>query len=202
MGIVAVLFSMACNLSYGEIKVDTEQTPVSDDGGANPLPRCAPEDWVFVTIYSSESLEILAEDTGASTQEVLDANCLQSSTDVSPGEPIWLPAPPTRAGGTTVADPINMIGVNSGILTPGETVILSWRDVPDIVTAGEIAYFPANNDPALIQSIVYDDDVSDGISVEWTVPDDLDGYIVASARLGGQNHDFVTALELWVSTGP
>ena len=99
-------------------------------------------------------------------------------------------------------EPIDMIGTNTGILTSGQTVIIIWQDAPDTITAGEITYFPANNDPALVQSIKFDDDPSNGISAEWTVPDELDGYVIASARLPGQTHESVAALELWVSTRP
>lgn len=198
VGIITVFFTAACNLSFGAITLD----PTPDDAGANPMPGCAPEGWVRVTIYAGETLETLAAGTSISVQEVLDANCLAAPTDVSAGEQIWLPVPPTRVQGRTVIEPIDMIGTNTGILTPGQTVVIKWKDAPDTITSGEIAYFPASDDPALVQSIVFDDELSDGISAEWTVPDELDGYVIASARLPGQTHESVAALELWVSTRP
>jgi hypothetical protein len=201
--IIMSLLTVACNLSFETTQVvERDPTPVTQDSGADPMPGCTPTHWVRIVIRADETIESLAAGTGETVEKVLAANCLESQDQLTPGESLWLPVPPPRINGKTIVAPMEITGENSALLTAGQAVVVMWEDFPPAVIQAEFTYYPASSAPSGIQSIGIDDNPSDGISVEWTVPDELDGRLVASARIPGQNHEFIKALELWIFSRP
>jgi hypothetical protein len=76
-------------------------TPLGGGGGSNPTPPpvggtpCAvPGTWVQYTLQNGDSLGDLAQETGVTVQDIVNANCLSDPDTVYVGQVIYLPKSP------------------------------------------------------------------------------------------------------------
>jgi LysM repeat protein len=85
--------------------------------------------------------------------------------------------------GAVVIDPQPPLVNGKYALTVGDLVSLTWNAVPAEVVQVEFVLYPDS------LSLGIDQDMSDGASVQWTVTDGVDGFIVAAGSVPGQFHE-------------
>lgn len=180
-------------------------------GSTQPIFRsnCTPQNtWPLYTVIAGDTLAGIARRTNSTVTQIADANCLANANLISTGQQLRVPQLPTSTSSgsiTTVGelkiDPVIRFENNVALLNPGQTVTLSWSGAPvNELIQVEFTLISSNNSNNLI-SLGVDSNLNDGVAIYWTVPQDVNGRIIASGRLPGQTGAARSSKEVSVSTG-
>ena len=85
---------------------------------ATPVPCKPPSAWVIYTVQAGDTLYHLSQVFGVSVAALQKANCLGSSTLLEAGQPLYVPAGPTRT-----PSPVPIVNTNTPTFPPLPTSI-------------------------------------------------------------------------------
>lgn len=171
---------------------------------AAPLPNCQVRtDWQLYTVQPGDTFAIIAAAVGLTIDELNAGNCLANIDNILVGQQLRVPTLPSGAatvpvivatlpdagqGGaaatgitTIVIAPSLGFADNLYALDGGSAVTISWLDVP--ATAISVSFFYQDVDDVIPALITEDNDLLDGATIAWTVPEDANGSVSAVATL-------------------
>ena len=165
----------------------TETPPIATlSGDCEPRP-----DWFTYTVAAGDTLSQIASRTGTTVAMLIEGNCLADANTIVTGQQLLVPRPPIDDDAVSEGLSITpFVEMRDGtiILEPGATVTVIWSGLPigSWVTFEE-HNFLADGGVSPIGEIVGTE--TDSASLTYTVPAEINGQIVAYARLPGQNHE-------------
>jgi LysM repeat protein len=149
-----------------------------------------PSGWVAYTVQTGDTLSLLAEGTGSTMQDLMNANCLANADVIQAGQVLYLPRTPSavnNAAGNTTG------GVATAVAGNGPAIDNIWVEPAIVQNNGQ--YLVANGSTVTVRAkgvtnavkvtfmlqpigtnaapitIGVDTNLSDGVSVSWTVND-------------------------------
>lgn len=157
-------------------------------------------DWQIYTVVSGDTLSSIARRANSTVNQLASANCISDPSRISVGQSLRVPAqpiPPTQAPSqnqqvgriyTNIQLPVNG-SVN--VLPANQTVRLEWLEASFVgLSSVEFVYVPRGT--TQIISIGVDNYLADGAVLNWYVPTNIDGRIVARSQIntGGIRYSF------------
>jgi len=162
-------------------------------------------DWQSYIVQNGDTLLIIADTIGSTVNELVLGNCIVNPDTIYVGQQLYLPSLPTTTTSVQVAATLPPAGQGGGVTTTTTTgtdilviqpyvaynggiytlrasssVNITWANIPANSVQVDF-YYVANNTPqALITS---DLDMSDGAIIQWTVPSQAAGTVLAYAIL-------------------
>lgn len=174
---------------------------------------CTPRaDWPLYTVVSGDTLASIARRANSTVAQLADANCLADVNLLSTGQQLRVPQAPAQAGNgstfngaTTIGDvkiePVLRFENGVAVLNAGQPLVVSWSGAPvNNLIQVEFTLLPDSNPNAPI-NLGIDTNLSDGVFVYWTPPQNVSGRIFAGGRRPGQTHEILVSTVLRVSTG-
>jgi len=177
-----------------------QATTINTSRANNP---CEPRpEWFTYTVASGDTLTSLAQLTDTTVEMLVEGNCLSDANTLIAGQQLLVPRPPLDTDAVNrqlIITPHVENRNGTLILQPGATVTIQWTDAPENSLVGFIEHHFLTDGG--VRPIGDDANVgAEGASITYTVPDQIDGMIEASARLPGQNSDIIAATPLYFQT--
>jgi hypothetical protein len=203
---VPTVFATQAFVPTQQVVVQQQVVPATAVTPIALRPNCTVRtDWQPYIVQNGDTLEVIATVIGSTVNEVVLGNCIVNPDAIYVGQQLYLPSLPTTTTGFTVAATLPPVGAGGGVTTTtttgtellviqpyvaynggvytlrnGASVNITWANIPANTIQVDF-YFVANNTPqALITS---DLDITDGAIIQWTVPDQASGVVLAYAIL-------------------
>lgn len=160
----------------------------------------SPTDWTDTyAVQSGDTLSAIARRTSTTVETLRSVNCLADANQITVGQvlyvpivpvaedtPLGPPSPnPVQVGGKVTVDPI--LREDSGwlVLQAGATVTLSWPDAEQLGAVNVHFTLAPTGTGATPTILGFDYDTSDGVAIQWVVPEGIMGHLEARAGTQG-----------------
>ncbi len=171
-------------------------------------------DLPIYTVVAGDTLTNIASRTNSTVAELVQINCLSDASQIAVGHQLRVLNSPVQDGNTG-QDEMQMFGtlVISPYLSTetdgkvhyhvqGNTVInLKWENMPSNqnISHVELIYVDDHYTVAHV-SVGIDTNIADGVSINWAIPNDVQGILYAIGRIPGQHHLSVQSQEIAITS--
>ena len=157
-------------------------------------------DWQIYTIASGDTLSSIARRVNSTVNQLANANCISDPSRITVGQSLRVPVqpvPPTQPAnqnqqvGRIFADLLLPVNGSVNVLPANRTVRLEWLEASFIgLSSVEFVYVPRGTTQTI--SLGVDNYLADGAVLNWIVPLNIDGRIVARSQIntGGIRYSF------------
>ncbi len=157
-------------------------------------------DWQIYTVVSGDTLSSIARRVNSTVNQLASANCISDPSRISVGQALRVPAqpiPPTQPAsqnqqvGRIFANLLLPVNGSVNVLPANQTVRLEWLEASFVgLSSVEFVYVPRGTTQTI--SLGVDSYLADGAVLNWYVPVNIDGRIVARSQIntGGIRYSF------------
>lgn len=158
------------------------------------VPCTITEAWPLYTVAAGDTLFEIAQATGATVNQLVEANCLTDRNTLEIGQKVAVPQLPAADGSfSTQLSVTASLGyaqsIDGHLLQEGSVVQLTWTPRGDLPAAAgnqlEFVYMPSNGEN---QSLGIFQNVSGPVTLEWVVPENVIGAINTTFRWTGEEN--------------